>query len=60
MERPSLLAHDHPDNKEFKLLESVFVAFLIYLGLYIWSEDYFEKGAYFPDFELITWCFGKF
>ena len=58
--RNSLLTFEKGADTGFRTLESIFIAFLILLGLYICAEEYFERGSFIPDLELFKWVFSKF
>lgn len=38
---------------------NIFMAFLILLGIHIYSVEFFDKKNYLPDFSVFYWCFDK-
>jgi hypothetical protein len=56
VERESLLSEG---GDGFRTLENIFLAFLLLLGIYICTEEYFERGTPIPDLDMFKWVFSK-
>jgi len=49
VERDSMLTFKEGGDTGIRTLESIFIAFLMLLGIQICVDQYFESGSFIPD-----------